>query len=75
MGPQVDRAAVVCGCVHGCGSLDSLYRGGCRRESVAGVLEVWTVCPPLSCLWRWLGCSCCDGSLGVSCVDTRLLFL
>ncbi|MQL70773.1 hypothetical protein Taro_003068 [Colocasia esculenta] len=31
-----------------------------RKESVAGELEEWTVPPPLSCLWRWLGCSCCD---------------
>ncbi|MQM16874.1 hypothetical protein Taro_049835 [Colocasia esculenta] len=32
-----------------------------RRESTADVQEGWTVCPSLSCLWRWLGCSCCDG--------------
>ncbi|MQL74803.1 hypothetical protein Taro_007154 [Colocasia esculenta] len=36
MGPQLHRAAVVCGCVLGCGSLASLYQGGCRRESTAG---------------------------------------
>ncbi|MQM23768.1 hypothetical protein Taro_056838, partial [Colocasia esculenta] len=58
VGPQLGRAAVVCGCVLGCGSLASLYRGGCRQESAAGELEEWTVCPPLSCLWWWLVCSC-----------------
>ncbi|MQL80607.1 hypothetical protein Taro_013062, partial [Colocasia esculenta] len=31
-----------------------------RRESTSGMPEVWTVCPPLRRLWRWLGCSCCD---------------
>ncbi|MQL68885.1 hypothetical protein Taro_001161 [Colocasia esculenta] len=31
-----------------------------RQESAAGELEEWTVCPPLSCVWRWLDCSCCD---------------
>ncbi|MQL84445.1 hypothetical protein Taro_016951 [Colocasia esculenta] len=51
----------VCGCVLGYDSLASLYRGGCRKESATGVQEGWTVCPSLSCLWRWLGCSCCDG--------------
>ncbi|MQM21408.1 hypothetical protein Taro_054448 [Colocasia esculenta] len=34
---------------------------GRAAESASGVLEEWTVCPPLSCLWRWLGCTCCDG--------------
>ncbi|MQM11069.1 hypothetical protein Taro_043971, partial [Colocasia esculenta] len=29
-----------------------------RQESTASKLEEWTVCPPLSFLWRWLGCSC-----------------
>ncbi|MQL73287.1 hypothetical protein Taro_005618 [Colocasia esculenta] len=43
VGPQLGRAAVVCGCVLGCGSLASLYWGGCRRESAAGMLEVWMV--------------------------------
>ncbi|MQL92061.1 hypothetical protein Taro_024680 [Colocasia esculenta] len=63
VGPQLDWAAVVCVWCVLCGSsLASLYRGGCRQESVAGELEVWTVCPPCSChQWQWLGCSCCDG--------------
>ncbi|MQL75788.1 hypothetical protein Taro_008149 [Colocasia esculenta] len=60
VGPQLGRAAVVV-VVLFCDLLASLYRGGCRQESTAGELEVWTLCPPLSCLWRWLGCSCCDG--------------
>ncbi|MQM20109.1 hypothetical protein Taro_053124 [Colocasia esculenta] len=42
MGPQLSRAVVVCGCVLGCDSLASLYRGGCRRELAAGVREGWT---------------------------------
>ncbi|MQM08476.1 hypothetical protein Taro_041333, partial [Colocasia esculenta] len=41
---QLGRSAVVCGCVLGCDSLASLYRGGCRRESAAGVLEAWMGC-------------------------------
>ncbi|MQL93983.1 hypothetical protein Taro_026632, partial [Colocasia esculenta] len=60
-----------CVCVLCGGSLASLYRGGCRQESAAGELEVWTVCPPLSCQWRWLGCSCCDG--GSRCFQVRLV--
>ncbi|MQM10837.1 hypothetical protein Taro_043737 [Colocasia esculenta] len=32
-----------------------------RQESAAGELEVWMLGPPLSFLWRWLGCYCCDG--------------
>ncbi|MQM23901.1 hypothetical protein Taro_056971, partial [Colocasia esculenta] len=47
VGPQLSRAAVVCGCVLGCDSLDSLYRGGCRQESAVGELEEWTICPSL----------------------------
>ncbi|MQM02955.1 hypothetical protein Taro_035727 [Colocasia esculenta] len=41
MGPQFGRTAVFDGCVLGYGSLASLYRGGCRQESAANVLEVW----------------------------------
>ncbi|MQM07581.1 hypothetical protein Taro_040419 [Colocasia esculenta] len=59
VGPQFDRTVVFV-VVLGCDSLASLYRGGCRRESAAGVQEGWTVCPSLSYLWRWLGFSCCD---------------
>ncbi|MQM02551.1 hypothetical protein Taro_035319 [Colocasia esculenta] len=57
VGPQLGRAAVVCGCVLGCDSLALLYRGGCRRESAASELEEWTMCPTLSYLWWWLLCS------------------
>ncbi|MQM18743.1 hypothetical protein Taro_051738, partial [Colocasia esculenta] len=56
VGPQLGQAAVVCGCVLSCGSLASLYRGGCRWESAAGVLE--------TVLLMWL--------LGVSRDDTWL---
>ncbi|MQL71586.1 hypothetical protein Taro_003926 [Colocasia esculenta] len=42
-GATVRPVCGVCGCVLGCDSLASLYRGGCRRESVAGMQEGWTV--------------------------------
>ncbi|MQM20417.1 hypothetical protein Taro_053436 [Colocasia esculenta] len=57
VGLQLGQAAVVV-VVLCCDSLASLYRGGSRQESMAGELEEWTVCPPLSCLWWWLVCSC-----------------
>ncbi|MQL89753.1 hypothetical protein Taro_022337, partial [Colocasia esculenta] len=38
VGPQPGRAAVVVVVLY-CGSLVSLYRGGCRQESAAGELE------------------------------------
>ncbi|MQM20263.1 hypothetical protein Taro_053281, partial [Colocasia esculenta] len=68
MGPQLGRTAVICGCVLGCGSLASLYRRSCRWESAAGMLEEWTVCPPLSCLWQWL--AVCAEVLLPHCVDS-----
>ncbi|MQL97296.1 hypothetical protein Taro_029984 [Colocasia esculenta] len=38
-----------------CSALESLSarQGGRRQESAAGEQEGWTVCPSLSCLWRW----------------------
>ncbi|MQL89964.1 hypothetical protein Taro_022543 [Colocasia esculenta] len=42
-GAVVRRDCDVCGCVHGCDSLASLYRGGYRQESAAGVQEGWTI--------------------------------
>ncbi|MQL92486.1 hypothetical protein Taro_025106 [Colocasia esculenta] len=61
VGPQLGRAAVVCGCVLCCGSLASLYLG--RLQAGVGGWGVggWTVCPLLSSRWQRLGCSCCDG--------------
>ncbi|MQL73401.1 hypothetical protein Taro_005761 [Colocasia esculenta] len=55
-------SSCVGGCVLYCGSLASLYRGCCRQKSVAGEREGWTVCPSVSCLWRWFGCTCGVGA-------------
>ncbi|MQM16828.1 hypothetical protein Taro_049790, partial [Colocasia esculenta] len=75
VGPQLGRAAVVCGCVLCCDSLASLYQGGNSQESTVGELEEWAMCPPHSCMWRWLVCSCVTVFLTLfSRLGTQLLF-
>ncbi|MQM18824.1 hypothetical protein Taro_051821 [Colocasia esculenta] len=51
VGPQFGRTAVVV-VVLCCGSLASLYQGGCRQESTAGERERWTTVPWCRSWWH-----------------------